>query len=720
MRSALSSLMLLLLGSGLYAQTALDSLWQQANLASSDTAALRIRLQVADQLVRQQTDSGIMVSRQLAREATALKYGFGVGEATRCIATGHWYLDANDSAFFYFDRARQLFERALAQHPQTDVALIKERHWRASLALMDLGIRLGKFAYVEALMDQLDAAPLPTDDVGHLGRYGYYRGFLYSKMNDHERSVEACLRFLSTVEEPLPDNYMWDLNAYSLLGSSFEELEDLANSKKYFDKCMALGEARNFASWIINPLRSNYAKFLLENAAAPELGGSTESGRMSNIEAATQLMRQVLQATGDSEYNRALYWHRLGEAFYYKAAFDSAAHYHRKAANWLNQNGFESAAASVLLNLSNCELELGQLDAALEHALEGLHRVQADSNYYMQRFAHETCYQVYKALGQPEQSLLHHEQFKHLNDSITDVERLVKINDLEAKAELRQTEQELAHKETELALSEEVSAAKNNILLAIGLGVLLLLALVLVLLRTNQQRKRSNVQLLEQREVIQKNLQEKEVLIREVHHRVKNNLQVVEGMLHLQARRMKDPRLDVALQDARDRIASMAKVHELFYQGEALVDIPFSDYITALSKDISSFYQGSNITIRLVMNAASDRFNIDQTIPLGIIASELVSNAYKHAFHGGAGGSVVIELNTLPDGRYELAVADTGTGLPADFDPGKSKSMGLSLVRSLARQLQGKFVFSNQNGARFAVQFQASPSSMQQRASSEA
>lgn len=694
-----------LLSTSVQAQGSLDSLWAQADLAETDTAAIRLRLLAAAELMDQEVDSGLPLSQQLLEQATGLHYEYGMGEANRCVATAYWYAGDLDTAFFYFDRARQQFERTQGQAPQTDVGLVKNSLWRSSLALVDIGIRLQHFEYVQALMAKIDQAPLPTDNVDHIGRYRYHKGYLYSKMRDYERSVQYCLEMLDSVEGPLPATYIWDLNAYSLLGGSFEELDDLANSKKYYDKCMALGEQRDFASWVVNPLRSNYAKFLLEHADAPELGGDQETVRVANVEQAAQIMRRLVLAPGETAYNHALYLHRLAEAFYYQSQYDSAVYYHGQSADWFRANDYNGPLGTVLLNLSNCELEAGNLESALGHATEGLALVRADGNTFMERFGHQTCYSVYKELNQPALSLHHHERFKQLSDSISKEERIVKINDLEAKVELRQTEGELALNQKELELAEEVSTAKSYFLIATAVGLLALLALVLLLLRTNKQRKRSNAQLIEQQQIIQKNLGEKEVLIREVHHRVKNNLQVVGGMLHLQARRLKDPRLDVALQDAQDRIHSMAKVHELFYKGDELVDIPFRDYLTALCDDIASFYKGSNIAIDLSINTEHDRFNIDQTIPMGIIVSELISNAYKHAFKEAKGGTILIELNQLPDGLTQLAVTDSGIGLPDDFDPKKSKSMGLMLVRSLSKQLLGKLLYTNVNGARFAVQF---------------
>lgn len=190
-------------------------------------------------------------------------------------------------------------------------------------------------------------------------------------------------------------------------------------------------------------------------------------------------------------------------------------------------------------------------------------------------------------------------------------------------------------------------------------------------------------------ERLQAQLKEKELLLKEVHHRVKNNLQLVASLFNLQARRAADDNVRGVLAAGYNRVQSLALVHERLYRSESLVQVDFLTYIERLTRDLKSSFLDGNDHIVVRQDVESIDLDIDMAVPCGLIVNELMSNALKYAFPNGEQGEICVEFYRRND-QLHLVVRDDGVGLPADRDLTKSDSLGLKLVHILARQLQGE------------------------------
>lgn len=193
----------------------------------------------------------------------------------------------------------------------------------------------------------------------------------------------------------------------------------------------------------------------------------------------------------------------------------------------------------------------------------------------------------------------------------------------------------------------------------------------------------------ESEQKIKQSLQEKEVLLKEVHHRVKNNLQVISSILNLQSSYVKDENTLEILKESQNRIKSMSFIHESLYQTKNFSSIDFSDYILNLSKNLVHSYRVYNDQVDLKLDIDKVYLNLDQAIPCGLIVNELVSNSLKYAFPEGRSGEIRINLSAQGK-EVMLNVADTGIGLPRDFDYRNTDSLGLQLVVTLVEQLDGE------------------------------
>ncbi len=203
---------------------------------------------------------------------------------------------------------------------------------------------------------------------------------------------------------------------------------------------------------------------------------------------------------------------------------------------------------------------------------------------------------------------------------------------------------------------------------------------------------------------IKKSLQEKEILLKEVQHRVKNNLQVISSMLDLQTDYVKDSGVLKLFVEAQKRVKSMALVHERMYQSEVLTDLDFTQYIENLGNYIFKIYgvNTKRISMKIDINEANIDFN--RAIQLGLIVNELISNSLKHAFPDDLAGQVNVRLDS-EDEYFILTTSDNGVGLPKKFRLRQTKSLGLQLVQALTNQLKGSIKIDRRKGTRFRIKF---------------
>lgn len=207
-------------------------------------------------------------------------------------------------------------------------------------------------------------------------------------------------------------------------------------------------------------------------------------------------------------------------------------------------------------------------------------------------------------------------------------------------------------------------------------------------------------------EQIQASLKEKEALLKEIHHRVKNNLQVTSSLLSLQSGYIQDENAKALFMESQNRIKSMALVHEKLYQKNDLSRINFLDYAESLIQLLVRSF-GNSISAKVKVNVSGDQvfLSIDSAIPCGLILNELVSNCFKHAFPGERSGEVNIQISSQPENRVTIKVADNGIGVPDNFNFENLESLGLQLVKTLVNQLNGTLSFQKNDGLTVSFQF---------------
>jgi PAS domain S-box-containing protein len=205
-------------------------------------------------------------------------------------------------------------------------------------------------------------------------------------------------------------------------------------------------------------------------------------------------------------------------------------------------------------------------------------------------------------------------------------------------------------------------------------------------------------------ERLKASLEEKEVLLREIHHRVKNNLQIISSLLKLQSKFAGSKSVEDVFSDSEIRLQSLALLHERLYESDDLTNIDFRSYVGALVPNLLQSHSGTHKHITFENSVEKTHFSLDTAIPCGLIVNELVSNCLKHAFPDGRQGKVEVSLAPF-DKQYRLLISDDGIGLPQEIDPPNPRTLGLRLVNTLVRQLQGQVCVDRSCGTEYQIVF---------------
>ncbi len=211
----------------------------------------------------------------------------------------------------------------------------------------------------------------------------------------------------------------------------------------------------------------------------------------------------------------------------------------------------------------------------------------------------------------------------------------------------------------------------------------------------------------EEEKQLRESLAEKESLLKEIHHRVKNNMQIISSLLSLQSMQSSNSEVQVAIRDSQNRVKTMGLIHEKLYQTENLAKIEFSDYVGSLTEYLATTYAPSSRKVQIIIAAKDIFLSADTAIPCGLIITELVTNSFKYAFLERQQGRIDITMTRNDENRIILSISDNGCGLPDGFNIDEADSLGMSLVQNLARQLDATMTFQNDSGAVCRFEFAA-------------
>lgn len=434
------------------------------------------------------------------------------------------------------------------------------------------------------------------------------------------------------------------------------------------------------------------------------------AGYFIRVQQLVNAKKYPAERKGHYEFIRGLAKGNLGLSFYNKGDFDKAMQLISEDVYYSLQNEkYESAFNSYNLMVECCIKKNKMNDAQKYLDTAGvlintkLKDITPRLNYLFQQS------KFLQAIGKYKEANYCWNVYFRLKDSLSMMEKEQSLLNTEIAFKIEQKELELLEKNKMLELKTLEEAREKTFRAYTIAGFVLLLAVILFLVLINSFSKKREKELsLKNEEIriqhaqIEQALKEKEMLIKEIHHRVKNNLQIITSMLSLQISKEEGKESESILREAKQRINSIALTHQMLYQNTNLANISVNEYIENLVRQIEYSLPPTSIELITDLEPNTRKINIDNAIPLGLLINELLTNSFKHAFPNGQKGIIKISLAKIGDNCI-ISVSDNGVGLPEDFNLTENKSMGMDLIHILAEQLDAKLKIETNNGSSFTL-----------------
>jgi len=370
----------------------------------------------------------------------------------------------------------------------------------------------------------------------------------------------------------------------------------------------------------------------------------------------------------------------------------------QEAKRWSADQSDRTRTVPYYAALTRYQLERGAVDEAVK-TLQIVTRNRLPEVSMYKDLAHfKLARAVKRKQGAFEEALLINDQIISLKDSLFRTEQARVLNEMEGRFNKVQNEKEIARLDAEREIQDLAIQQKDFQLKAGTTVALVLVGLGLFMLYQYRTIKRINVEVNKKNTIITSALEEKELLLREIHHRVKNNLQVISSLLSLQSRDINDGAALEAVNESRNRVKSMALIHQNLYQEENLTGIDMGQYIGKLAKSLLTNYKIDRSKVDLVTDIDELNLDVDTTIPLGLILNELLTNTLKYAFPDGREGRVEIRLKE-EDQELLLEVRDNGVGYDPQAERGEESSgFGMNMIKTFSKKLKAEHRVWNDGG----------------------
>lgn len=501
-------------------------------------------------------------------------------------------------------------------------------------------------------------------------------GRIHMRMANYDSATYYWTRLLENKQKHGDEYGQWV--AYHYLASMYDDLGDWPKSKIYYEKALEkvrlekkpkdypyllflyMNACQTHQEYdLYSELRNEYLAFKLSQGQI--LLSSEHSIMMKVDQTPAERRAELLKYLPYHTHNKSYYvacesWYRIGQTYMQESNYDAAIE-------------------------------------ALHHMLSYTDSVQVLG---LKHNGHVEMYKAYLAKKDYQKALEHYQIVYDLRDSVLNAEKQVQMNELSVKYETAEKEKQLA--ETTLNLDR---SRKNQELFGLGFMMALLAAgFAFYAFRT---KAKNNKVLEDKNKVIATALDEKDILLREIHHRVKNNLQMISALLYLHGKSVDDSNAQEALMESQNRVQSMAMIHQNLYQDKNLLGVSVSDYLDKLLQHLISAYNIEHNRIKIERDIQVPNLDVDTVIPLALIINELISNALKYAFRDGRQGIIFIAMHQDESG-LQVDVKDNGMGLPAHFTVESSSNFGLKLIQILCDRLGASWKVETDQGTRISLQ----------------
>ena len=452
------------------------------------------------------------------------------------------------------------------------------------------------------------------------------------------------------------------------LATCYQIRGDMEKSIEYFESALYLYESVNDSLWVAN-INGNLGLLYLNG---------------KELQKAEPRIRKALdyyQKNNQTVYEGYTLLN-LGNLLVEKQAYKESIPVYQKSIERIPNSINPLVPAAATSGIGVAYSRMNQFSNAEKYLQKGLELSQNIKHQEQIRVCHDELARLYEKSNKLKQALFHYKKYSTLQDSIFTLQQDEKMVEALTKYESEKKEQEIALLNSQNETAQARITGITRLVLFFGIGLLILSYLIYRLVQLNKRVKQS--------------ADEKDTLLREIHHRVKNNLQVISALLTLQSSYVKDDLAVEALREGQDRVQSMALIHKDLYQHDNLKGVNTKDYLEKLIDNLVESYRIDLDQIEVETDIESLWLDVDTMIPMGLMINELISNALKHAFTYQEEGTLKIALKEV-EGMLKLKISDNGQGAP-HIDKEDKKSFGYSLIHSFAKKLNADINYIHDNG----------------------
>lgn len=670
----LPAFVLIALAHGLSAQnTPADGLLLQLEKKGpTDTTRISLTLNIADQLFSSQPHQTIELLNAISPLISQASPG-QQADHLHYYGAAHHSLGNMDSVAYYH---QQILSRLTKEED--------ERRYARALSNLGVAYRVRGELDQAALMYEEALAIFETRaDTFPRGTIRNSLGLIYDAQGDYQSAMKVYLEALDIFKSV--DHKGAQAVVLNNIGRVYQAQKDHQRAIQYYQQYREMSKETGQLQGVANALNNIGAAYT----------------DLSALDSATYYLKESIKIKEEIGIinNLSTSLNNLGKVANLQGNYQEAIEYNQQALTLAREHENKRDQAFSFLELARSYEQLRN-DAAAQNYYQqalGLAEEMRDMNLRYQ--AQEGLYRVHKS-SHPERAIAYLEAAFSLKDSILNAENVEALTTLRLENEFSKKELINQQRITTLELQEALQSARvSNQRIAIAglLAVLLVLGILLY------QVFRQKGQIEQQNKLIQRSLKEKDVLMREIHHRVKNNLQVISSLLSIQSRQVTEQVAVDALNEGRSRVQTMSLIHQDLYQHENLTGIAIRTYFEKLIQNLFDTYNISREQIRVEAHIDDLILDVDTVIPLGLVINELITNALKYAFPTGKGRIEVI-LREEDDGLY-LSVADNGVGIASPQEVIDGNSYGYELIQALVDKLEGELEINGQQGTQVVAVF---------------
>jgi len=666
----------------LYAQESVSELELKLNSAV-DNEKVNVMNKLSSKFLYDDLNKSLNYAQQALNLALLQHYKFGEGNALENLGNYYEIQFEYHNAISYFKQARDAY--LLAKDPLS-IANILNYLGIVHESINDYTQAMGyyKQSYdVYAEIHDLPGMALLLTNIGSV----------YDTLGKYDKTLEYYLRSHNQYEQ---------INDKEGIASSLNNIGNIYQALSNLDKALEyLQQARDMYKSIGDSIGVAMAVHNI-GIIYHDMGDYDKALEYYFQSMQTDIDRDDKAGIAASYNNIAIVYDEMNE-------LDKSLDYYKRSLALSEMIIDNYSIANTTNNMGYLFLKMNQPENAYKHFTDALNIAQDIGAQEIIKESYDGLFQYYQRKNDFQKSLEFYKRLEDIKDSLFSISTQKQIAKLQLQYDLESKEREigLLQKDNEI---KKLQLNRQKNLRYFFIAILIFLVFIILLIYyayiTKIRMTKNLLKEIEERAKIEEqlklSLKEKNVMLKEIHHRVKNNMQIISSLLHLQSKYITDERSLEIFQDSQDRIRSMALVHEKLYRSSDFSSIDFSEYIKDLVDNIH-LPEFDNIAISIdVENVSMD---INKAIPCGLIINELVTNAFKHAFPGEREGKIEITMNLHDKESFILVVSDDGIGMPEELDFRTTTSLGLQLVTGLVRQLQGNIDVDKSTGTKYTIIF---------------